>query len=251
MHEQEPLEGCCADCLCQDGGCCADAPEDGRAGGTALSRRAALERLAGLGLGVCTVGLVAGCPTVQGPEPQGRSRFAPVNAGNSADPPQYDPFIWKDGDDAHSLTEDGFIRIAAVGDLPISMPVEFKLGDKRIYVSHLLDPEGKDFFIIYDRRCPHSGCTIGFALLKRPGEADTYEFRCPCHGSRFNIRGQRIAGPARRDLTRYAYDLRQSTALDPNDPQYEKKKVLCVNLNQTVPPEPAPPPAASAPAGRV
>jgi Rieske Fe-S protein len=44
-------------------------------------------------------------------------------------------------------------------------------------------------------RCPHLGCTVH---RDREGKG----FVCPCHGSRFDERGKRIAGPARGDLNR-------------------------------------------------
>jgi Rieske Fe-S protein len=42
------------------------------------------------------------------------------------------------------------------------------------------------------RRCPHLGCTV------RPRDDGT--LACPCHGSRFDPRGQVQRGPARADL---------------------------------------------------
>jgi len=41
-------------------------------------------------------------------------------------------------------------------------------------------------------RCPHLGCRIGRVV------AD--ELVCPCHGSRFNLSGKLVAGPAAKDL---------------------------------------------------
>lgn len=49
-------------------------------------------------------------------------------------------------------------------------------------------------FTAYSAICPHQGCTVDFVSA-----ADG--FACPCHQSRFDARGQRIAGPARRGLT--------------------------------------------------
>jgi Rieske Fe-S protein len=50
----------------------------------------------------------------------------------------------------------------------------------------------------YSARCPHLGCRI-----------DRVEGRtlvCPCHGSRFDERGRRLAGPARHDLAALAVE---------------------------------------------
>lgn len=45
--------------------------------------------------------------------------------------------------------------------------------------------------------CTHLGCAL---LVRDRG------FECPCHGSRFDALGQRLAGPAARDLPWYRID---------------------------------------------
>jgi len=47
-------------------------------------------------------------------------------------------------------------------------------------------------------RCPHLGCRIG----RVAGD----ELVCPCHGSRFNLEGRRVAGPAEKDLKALAVE---------------------------------------------
>jgi len=42
-------------------------------------------------------------------------------------------------------------------------------------------------------RCTHLGCTINYDPVSR-------QFHCPCHGSRFDLSGKRLAGPARKHL---------------------------------------------------
>jgi cytochrome b6-f complex iron-sulfur subunit len=44
--------------------------------------------------------------------------------------------------------------------------------------------------------CTHLGCLPRW-------EDSVEEFQCPCHGSRFNIRGQYLGGPAPRGLDRF------------------------------------------------
>lgn len=46
------------------------------------------------------------------------------------------------------------------------------------------------------RKCTHLGCRLNFSEQQN-------QFICPCHESRFNPTGKRIAGPARRDLPVY------------------------------------------------
>jgi nitrite reductase/ring-hydroxylating ferredoxin subunit len=45
----------------------------------------------------------------------------------------------------------------------------------------------------FSARCPHLGCTLQYSEASR-------EFRCPCHGSIFNLSGRWLSGPARKDL---------------------------------------------------
>jgi len=44
-------------------------------------------------------------------------------------------------------------------------------------------------------RCTHLGCTVHFDPVSA-------QFKCPCHGSRFDRSGRRVAGPASKDLER-------------------------------------------------
>ncbi len=45
----------------------------------------------------------------------------------------------------------------------------------------------------FTNKCTHLGCRFNFDPLSRT-------FRCPCHGSVFDLRGKRLKGPAKRDL---------------------------------------------------
>ncbi len=46
-------------------------------------------------------------------------------------------------------------------------------------------------------RCPHLGCRV-------PECVPSQGFECPCHGSKFNIHGEYAAGPAPRNMDRFA-----------------------------------------------
>ena len=52
-------------------------------------------------------------------------------------------------------------------------------------------------FVTLDSVCTHAGCTVNKFLL-----ANGY-MRCPCHGSRYDVYGRVIGGPADADLTSY------------------------------------------------
>ena len=47
------------------------------------------------------------------------------------------------------------------------------------------------------QRCPHLGCRVPFC-------ESSGHFECPCHGSRFDIGGEWIEGPAPRGMDQYA-----------------------------------------------
>jgi len=52
------------------------------------------------------------------------------------------------------------------------------------------------------RTCTHLGCRLNFL-------EDKEYIECPCHQSRFTTSGQRIAGPAERDLPSYNVDIQK------------------------------------------
>ena len=54
-------------------------------------------------------------------------------------------------------------------------------------------------FVVFSNRCTHVGC---------PAQATSGGFSCPCHGSQFDQRGARIAGPAIRPLDRFQWQIR-------------------------------------------
>ena len=49
-------------------------------------------------------------------------------------------------------------------------------------------------------RCPHLGCRVPFC-------DSSGRFECPCHGSRFDLGGEWIEGPAPRGMDRYDLQL--------------------------------------------
>ncbi len=53
-------------------------------------------------------------------------------------------------------------------------------------------PEGA--LLAVDIRCPHLGCQLAWNPEERTWD-------CPCHGSRFDLRGRLLTGPAQQDLT--------------------------------------------------
>src|SRR5438105_2279306 len=54
-------------------------------------------------------------------------------------------------------------------------------------------------FVVFSNRCTHVGC---------PAAATSSGFGCPCHGSQFDVNGNRTSGPAIRPLDRFQWKVR-------------------------------------------
>lgn len=83
---------------------------------------------------------------------------------------------------------------------PAGQPEDFPAGepsflaDRRLFVFN--SAEG---FYAISSVCTHLGCNVRFV----PGEG----FACPCHGSRFDLNGQVVEGPAPRPLAWFGLSL--------------------------------------------
>jgi len=65
--------------------------------------------------------------------------------------------------------------------------------------SFVKDSDGSLWVALY-QRCVHLGCTVPF-------RDDCVSFKCPCHGSHYNVDGEYLDGPAPRSLDRFAMSL--------------------------------------------
>jgi cytochrome b6-f complex iron-sulfur subunit len=112
-------------------------------------------------------------------------------------------------------------------DFPAAVPSKYLLGEAGVfyvqqaktYISHLAagtqfslsgtnltdqlssetfvkDSDGSYWVALY-QRCVHLGCTVPF-------RNDCDSFKCPCHGSHYNVDGEYLDGPAPRSLDRFA-----------------------------------------------
>lgn len=78
------------------------------------------------------------------------------------------------------------ITVGKVDDYPVGSVTRVREG--RFFLVHL--PEG---FIAVYWKCPHLGCTV-------PWQPAEHQFHCPCHGSIYEINGDRVSGPTPRPL---------------------------------------------------
>src|SRR5579863_4872444 len=63
------------------------------------------------------------------------------------------------------------------------------------YESILKASDGSYWIALY-QKCVHLGCTV-------PYRNDCDSFKCPCHGSHYNVDGEYLDGPAPRSLDRF------------------------------------------------
>ena len=100
----------------------------------------------------------------------------------------------------------GMLRLPRPSLFP-EPPRRYKIGDPAAFpVGEAKMPQGKNVFVLHDENgfyavsavCTHLGC-----IIKRTPEG----FDCPCHGSRFDLNGRNISGPAPRSLHWFALSM--------------------------------------------
>jgi cytochrome b6-f complex iron-sulfur subunit len=119
------------------------------------------------------------------------------------------------------------ITVGAKAQFPAARPADYRIGQAgmfyvqpaKSYISHLApatefllggttladqlaaesivkDSDGSYWIALY-QRCVHLGCTVPF-------RDDCVSFKCPCHGSHYNVSGEYLDGPAPRSFDRFA-----------------------------------------------
>lgn len=84
------------------------------------------------------------------------------------------------------------------------------LEDRRLFIFR----EGRSFYAI-SASCTHLGCTVKYTKLNQPKRVDldgeakdiSFEFHCPCHGSKYYADGTNYSGPAPRPLYWYKLEI--------------------------------------------
>lgn len=64
----------------------------------------------------------------------------------------------------------------------------------------LKDSTDGSYWIALYQKCVHLGCTVPF-------RDNCVSFKCPCHGSHYNVDGEFLDGPAPRSLDRFAMSI--------------------------------------------
>jgi cytochrome b6-f complex iron-sulfur subunit len=76
------------------------------------------------------------------------------------------------------------------------------LGDLLDSETWVKDSDGTYWLAIY-QRCVHLGCKVPF-------RDDCHSFKCPCHGSHYNVDGEYLDGPAPRSLDRFLFSFQSN-----------------------------------------
>ena len=84
------------------------------------------------------------------------------------------------------------------GALPLAAPDSFAEGSATyVRAGHFYVVRTKGELFAVSQRCPHLGCLVPYC-------EGSGRFKCPCHGSEFDLAGEWISGPSPRGLDRFA-----------------------------------------------
>lgn len=178
----------------------AEAAEIARKG---ISRRQMLRRAVGLTLGV--VGAEAGLASLIMLYPNLAGQFgAVITLKNKAKYPavaQHDMAIDQKGMFYESSAKSYIMHLLPGGSTKFLLSGG-ALQDAMDARSWVKDSDGSYWLAIY-QVCVHLGCKVPF-------RDDCNSFKCPCHGSHYNIDGEYLDGPAPRSLDRFAMSFDKS-----------------------------------------
>jgi len=74
---------------------------------------------------------------------------------------------------------------------------------KKVIVVRTAEGNEQSSFIALSNKCTHRGCKVSF-------NPEQNEFDCPCHGSKYNMNGEVIHGPAKKSLAKYTFDIKDN-----------------------------------------
>jgi menaquinol-cytochrome c reductase iron-sulfur subunit len=105
-------------------------------------------------------------------------------------------------------SQDDWNDAGDVGELRANIPVEVKFEKNRVDGWEVRKEDSTAWVVLDNRgsltafspQCTHLGCAYHW-------ESKEAVFVCPCHGSKFGLKGQVLAGPATRPLDRLAAKL--------------------------------------------
>jgi cytochrome b6-f complex iron-sulfur subunit len=166
-----------------------------------LSRRRFLRRSMLSVCGLSTTAAVAGALYMLYPNLSGQFG-APITAGAKTDFPAAASL------EEFALGSKGVFYNQAARTYVIHMASNFSFLPIQGFASQLQsesvvkDADGSYWIALY-QKCVHLGCTVPF-------RDDCNSFKCPCHGSHYDVMGEWLDGPAPISLNRFEVDLNGS-----------------------------------------
>jgi len=166
-----------------------------------LSRRRFLRRSMLSVWGLSTTAAVAGALYMMYPTVSGQFG-ASLTVGKKTDFPPAKPSNFKRDQAGVFYVQEA--RTYLVHLAPAAAGTQFllsgsDLSDQMATESWVRDSDGSFWVALY-QRCVHLGCTVPF-------RDDCVSFKCPCHGSHYNVDGEYLDGPAPRSLDRFGMHL--------------------------------------------
>jgi cytochrome b6-f complex iron-sulfur subunit len=86
---------------------------------------------------------------------------------------------------------------------PQSITLPFNPNQEVSFQQDVIIINKNDGISVYSSRCSHLGCTIN--------NLENNELVCPCHGSKYNLEGTPIKGPAIKPLEKLAFKVDEKT----------------------------------------
>lgn len=98
-----------------------------------------------------------------------------------------------------------FIFFSDTPNIKITIPLrDINEGITYLKQSQMFIYKKKHTIDVYDAHCTHMGCILNYTT-------QTQQFNCPCHKSRFDMEGTRLRGPAKRDLDKIVFKIKNKT----------------------------------------
>lgn len=160
-----------------------------------LSRRRFLRRSMLAVWGLSTTAAVAGALYMLYPNLAGQFG-SDLTVGTKSQFPAANPKDYKIGQVGVFYVQDAKTYLSHLAPGTPTLLSGSNLSDQLDAESFVKDKDGSLWLALY-QRCVHLGCTVPF-------RDDCVSFKCPCHGSHYNVDGEYLDGPAPRSLDRFA-----------------------------------------------
>ncbi len=160
-----------------------------------LSRRRFLRRSMLAVWGLATTASVAGALYMMYPSLAGQFGSA-LTVGKKSDFPAAKPADYKNNQAGVFYKQEAKAYISHMAAGTPFLLSGSNLSDQLDAENIVKDKDGSYWVALY-QRCVHLGCTYAF-------RDDCVSFKCPCHGSHYNVDGEFLDGPAPRSADRFA-----------------------------------------------